>query len=55
MLKSLKTKQKNSKRRKVWIKSLFPERENKDAIHQAVQNRRVSDREAHFRYMITQT
>ena len=55
MLKCLKTKQKNSKRRKVWIKALFPERENKDAFHQKVQNRRVSDREAHFRYMIAQT
>ena len=48
-------KTKKSKRRKVWVKALFQERENKGAFHQTLQNIRVSDREAHFRYMITQT
>ena len=36
-------------------KALFQEKENKGASHQMLQNIRVSDREAHFRYMITQT
>ena len=46
---------KKSKQRKVWDKLLFQEKENKGAFHQTLQNIRVSDREAHFRYMITQT
>ena len=36
-------------------KALFQEKENKGASHQMLQNIRVSDREAHFRFMITQT
>ena len=36
-------------------KALFQEKENKGASHQMLQNIRVSDREAHFRYIITQT
>ena len=39
---------KKSKRRKVWVKALFQERENKGAFHQTLQN----IREAH---MIIQT
>ena len=46
---------KEAKQRKVWVKDLFQERGNKGAFHQRLQNIRVSDREAHFRYMITQT
>ena len=53
MLQRLKIKQKE--RKKVWLKALFQERENKVAFHQTLQNIHVSDREAHFRYMITQT
>ena len=49
----MKTKQKE--RRKVWDKALFQKKENKGAFHQTLQNVRVSDREAHFSYMITQT
>ena len=36
-------------------KALFQEKENKGASHQMLQNILVSDREAHFRYIITQT
>ena len=36
-------------------KALFQEKENKGAFHQKLQNMRVSEREAHFRYMNTQT
>ena len=44
-----------SKRRKVWIKALFQEKENKGSFHQTLQNIRVSDREANFSHMITKT
>ena len=54
ILKRLKTKQKEYKRRKVWDKALFQEKENKGVFHQKLHNIRVSDREAHFRFMITQ-
>ena len=46
---------KKFKQRKVWDKPLFQEKENKGDFHQTLQNICVSDREAHFRYMITQT
>ena len=52
LLKRLRQKRKKSKRRKVWVKDLFQERESKGAFHQTLQNIRASDREAHFRYMI---
>ena len=48
-------KTKKSNRRKVSVKALFQERENKFAFHQTLQNIHVSDRQAHIRYMITQT
>ena len=41
---------KKSKRKKVWVKALLQEIENKGAFHQTLQNICVSDREAHFRY-----
>ena len=44
---------KKYKRRKVWDKALFQEKENKGAFHQTLQNIRVSDREAHFKFIIT--
>ena len=53
ILKRLKTKQKE--RRKVRDKALFQKKENKGAFHQTLQNISVSDREAHFSDMITQT
>ena len=40
---------------KVWVKALFQERGNEGALHRTLQNIRISDREAHFRYTITQT
>ena len=49
----MKTKQKE--RRKVWDKALFQKKENKGAFHQTLLNICDSDREAYFRYMITQT
>ena len=49
----MKTKQKE--RRKVWDKALFQKKVKKGAFHQRLQNILVSDREAHFSYMITQT
>ena len=49
ILKCLKTKHKEYKRRKVWDKALFQEKENKSVFHQKLQNIRVSDR-----FMITQ-
>ena len=54
LLKRLRQERKKSKRRKVWVKDLFQERENKGAFQQTLQNIRASDREAHFRYMTTQ-
>ena len=39
---------------KFGLNLFFQERENNGASNQALQNICVSDREAHFRYMITQ-
>ena len=54
LLKCLKQERKKSKRGKVWVKDLFQERENKGTFQQTLHNIRVSDRETHFRHMITQ-
>ena len=40
---------------KLGIKPSFKKKKNKGVFHQMLQNINVSDREAHFRYMITQT
>ena len=53
ILKRLKTKQNKSKRRKVWVKDLFQERENKGAFHHTLQNIRVSDLHAQIQKLIS--
>ena len=40
---------------KLGIKPSFKKKTNKGVFHQMLKNINVSDREAHFRYMITQT
>ena len=51
--KHLRKKVKKCQQKKAWPKGFFRERKNKNTYHQTLENKRVLDREDHFRCMVT--